>query len=187
MTITWAPASPDRLDDLRAVLDETYASRCCWCAYWYRPNADYKAGWGKDNPLTLTEKIEAGEEPGIIAYVAGEPAAWVSVAPRQAFDRLNRSKNFAPLDGIPVWAVNCFVVARAHRRQGLTTALARFAAEFAFGKGAPGVEAYPIVPSTRSSAGDLFVGTERTFLEAGYREVARPLPRRPIMRLMRDA
>ena len=41
------------------------------------------------------------------------------------FDRLNRSKNFAPLDGKDVWAVNCFVVASGFRRQGLMEKLAR--------------------------------------------------------------
>jgi GNAT superfamily N-acetyltransferase len=185
MNLIWAPATPDRLDDVAAVMDETYNSRSCWCAYWYRSNAAYRAGWGKDNPLTLTAKIEAGEEPGIVAYVDDAPVAWVSVAPRSAFDRLNRSRNFAPIDDLPVYAVNCFVVVKSYRRQGLTTALARFAAEFAFGKGAPGVEAYPIVPSEKSGPADLYVGTERAFREAGYVEVARPLPRRPIMRLLR--
>lgn len=126
----------------------------------------------------------AGEEPGIVGYVEGEPAAWVSVAPRTTFDRLNRSKNFAQLDGVPVWAVNCFVVARKFRRQGLMPTLARAAADFAIGKGAPGVEAYPLEPSEKSGAGDLFVGIPSAFRAAGYVEVARPLPRRPIMRLM---
>jgi GNAT superfamily N-acetyltransferase len=86
---------------------------------------------------------------------------------------------------VPVWAVNCFVVAKAYRRQGLMPVLARHAAEFAFGKGAPGVEAYPIEPSEKSGSGDLYLGTVNAFREAGYVEVARPLPRRPVMRLMR--
>jgi hypothetical protein len=181
----WHPATPDRLADLAAVMNDNAVSRNCWCAYWYRANAAYKAGWGRDNPATLTRIVEQGEEPGIIAYIEGQPAAWVSVAPRRKFDRLVRSRNFAPIDDADVWAVNCFVVVKAFRRKGLMPILARFAAEFAFGKGAPGVEAYPIEPSEKSGPGDLFIGTVSAFLAAGYREVARPLPRRPIMRLMR--
>ena len=63
--------------------------------------------------------------------------------------------------------------------------LARAAADFAFAKGAPAVEAYPIEPSEKSGAADLYVGTVSAFREAGYVEVARPLPRRPVMRLTR--
>ena len=128
--------------------------------------------------------MAAGEEPGIIAYVGGEPAAWVSVAPRTEFDRLRRSRNFAAIDDTPVWAVNCFVVAKPFRRHELMAVLARAAADFAFGKGAPGVEAYPIEPSGKSGAGDLYMGTVGALTKAGFEEVARPLPRRPIMRLM---
>jgi hypothetical protein len=63
--------------------------------------------------------------------------------------------------------------------------LARAAADFAIEKGADGAEAYPIVPGPKTAAGDLYLGSERAFIDAGYTEVARPLPRRPIMRRMR--
>jgi hypothetical protein len=185
MTPTYQPATAERLDDLAAVMAEASNADKCWCAYWYLGNAEYKTGWGALNHKPLSEKILAGEEPGIVAYVEGRPAAWVSVAPRRNFDRLNRSKHFAPIDDIPVWAVNCFVVAKAYRRQGLMATLAGDAAAFAFGKGAPGVEAYPIEPSGKSGSPDLYLGTPNAFRAAGYAEVARPLPRRPIMRLMR--
>ncbi len=178
------PATAARWTDVVAIIGNCAVANKCWCAYWYLSNADFKAGWGEPNRLPLEAKVVGGEEPGIIAYVEGEPAAWVSVAPRTDFDRLNRSRTFAPIDDVPVWAVNCFVVARRFRRQGLMPVLARAAADFALGKGAPGVEAYPIEPSETSGAGDLYLGTVKAFITAGYREVARPLPRRPIMRLM---
>ena len=178
------PASAARWADVAEVIGNCAVANRCWCAFWYLSNTDYKNGWGEENRLPLETRVAAGEEPGIVGYVDGEPAAWVSVAPRTAFDRLNRSKNFAPLDDVPVWAVNCFVVARRFRRRGLMPLLARAAADFALAKGAPGVEAYPIEPSAKSGAGDLFVGIVEAFKTAGYVEVARPLPRRPIMRLM---
>lgn len=186
MTPAFHAASPERWEDLVAVVGNCAVANRCWCAYWYLGNAEYKAGWGEQNRLSLEARVKDGAEPGLIAYVDGRPAAWVSVAPRSSFDRLNRSRHFAPLDDLPVWAVNCFVVARPYRRQGLMPQLARAAAEFALGKGAPGVEAYPIEPSETSGAGDLYLGTPRAFAQAGYREVARPLPRRPVMRLMAD-
>lgn len=179
------PVTPARWPDLVTVMSGCSYARKCWCAYWYLPNAEYKAGWGDKNRETLERLVKQGKKPGLIAYVGGEPAAWVSVAPRGNFDRLNRSKNFAPIDGKDVWAVNCFVVAPAFRRQGLMEKLARAAADFAISMGADGVEGYPLVPGPKTSAGDLYLGTERAFSEAGYAEAARPLPRRPIMRRMR--
>jgi GNAT superfamily N-acetyltransferase len=179
------PATAERWDDLVAVMDSSYNSRCCYCAYWYLPNADYKAGWGNGNDATLERLVEQGEEPGLLAYIDSIPAAWVGVAPRTNFDRLNRSRNFLALDDKKVWAVTCFVVAKDFRRQGLLPRLAAAAADFAIARGADGVEAYPIVPGPKSSPADLYVGTERTFLGAGYVEVARPLPRRPVMRKMK--
>ncbi len=62
--------------------------------------------------------------------------------------------------------------------------LARAAAEFAFSRGAPAVESYPVEPGPKTGAGDLYLGTISAFLRAGYVEVARPLPRRAIMRRM---
>jgi len=183
--LTIHPATADRWGDLVAVMDSSYNSRCCYCAYWYLPNADYKAGWGKGNEATLERLVKDGKQPGLLAYVKGTPAAWVGVAPRGNFDRLNRSRNFAPVDDKDVWAVNCFVVAKEFRRQGLLPQLAAAAADFAIGRGADGAEAYPIVPGPKSSPADLYLGTERSFLDAGYVEVARPLPRRPVMRKMK--
>lgn len=178
------PVTPERWDDLVLVMGRCSYARKCWCAYWYLSNADYKAGWGDKNRDTLERLVKDGKQPGLLAYVDGEPAAWVSVAPRENFDRLNRSKNFAALDEKDVWAVNCFVVAPDFRRQGLMAKLARAAADYAIKQGADGAEGYPLVPGPKTSAGDLYLGTESAFREAGYTEAARPLPRRPVMRRM---
>jgi GNAT superfamily N-acetyltransferase len=186
MPVEIVPATPYRWDDLVAVMGGCSYARKCWCAYWYLPNAAFKAGWGDANRETLERLVKEGQEPGLLAYVDSEPAAWVSVAPRGSFDRLNRSRNFAPSDDKDVWAVNCFVVLPDFRRQGLMVQLAAAAADFAIGKGAAGAEAYPLVPGPKTSAGDLYLGTDRAFLAAGYVEVARPLPRRPIMRRMKE-
>lgn len=178
------PATAERWADLVEVFEGCSYGRRCWCAYWYLPHAQFKAGWGEANRAPLERLVKDGTEPGLVAYVDGVPAGWVSVAPRRAFDRLNRSKNFAALDVSDVWAVNCFIVARDFRRHGMVSLLAGAAAEFAIGKGAPGVEAYPLEPGPKTGTGDLYLGTPNAFAAAGYREVARPLPRRPIMRRM---
>lgn len=179
------PVTANRWNDLVEVMQSCSYGRKCWCAYWYLPNAAFKAGWGDKNREPLQRLVQDGAEPGLLAYVGDVPAAWVSVAPRRSFDRLNRSKNFAAIDDADVWSVNCFVVSGPFRRQGLVARLAAAAAEFALEKGAAGAEAYPIEPGPKTGAGDLYLGTPRAFAAAGYVEVARPLPRRPVMRRMR--
>jgi GNAT superfamily N-acetyltransferase len=183
--VSVVPVTRERWDDLVSVMGDCSSARKCWCAYWYLPNAEFKAGWGEANRATLEGLVKAGQEPGLLAYVGGTPAGWVSVAPRRSFDRLNRSRNFAALDEADVWAVNCFVVARPFRGQGLMTKMAAAAAEFAIGNGAAGAEAYPIEPGPKTGSGDVYLGTPSAFAAAGYSEVARPLPRRPVMRRMR--
>jgi len=176
------PVTPGRWEDLAEVMNSCSYGRKCWCAYWYLPNAQFKAGWGDANREPLERLVKTGKRPGLLAYVDDRVAAWVSVAPRRNFDRLNRSKNFAPIDDRDVWAVNCFAVAPEFRRQGLMVQLADAAAEFALKNGAQAAEAYPLEPGPKTTGGDLYLGTPKAFAAAGYVEVARPLPRRPIMR-----
>ena len=182
MDLEIAPATPDRLDDLATVMAGCADGRKCWCAYWYLPNRAYKAGWGTTNREPLERLVKDGAEPGLIAYDGELPVGWVNVGPRARLDRLARSKTFVALDDLPVWSVSCFIVAKSHRRQGLVTRLADAAARFAFARGAPAVEAYPVDAERSSSAYDFFLGTTNAFLRAGYREVARPTPRRAVMR-----
>lgn len=181
--IVCAPASAERWDDLAAVMEGCSYARKCWCAYWYLPNKDYRADWGEANAATLKARVAAGEEPGVIAWVEGEPAGWCAVAPRENHDRLNRSRPFAALDATPVWSVTCFVVRKGYRKRGLMRALLGAAIEHARAKGATMLEAYPMEPGEKTGGGELFVGTMAAFADAGFEEVARPLPRRPIMRL----
>ncbi|MFB2605296.1 GNAT family N-acetyltransferase, partial [Rhizobium phaseoli] len=99
------------------------------------------------------------------------------------FDRLRRSKPFAPVDDRPVWSINCFIVRKPFRRQGLSRLLLKHAVEFARGNGAECLEAYPVDQRRAAGTGDLYPGTLSIFLDAGFAEVARRLPTRPIVRL----
>lgn len=177
------PVSPDRLADCAAVFSDCSYGRKCWCCYWYLPNRDYKAGWGEGNRRFFESLVLAGREPGIIGYVGGEPAAWLGIAPRAAFDRLNRSKSFAPVDDIPVWSMNCFIVRKAWRKSGMMRRLIAGGIEFVRERGGKTVEAYPFEGTRKPLNDELFVGTAAAFRNLGFVEVARRLPSRPVMRL----
>ncbi len=175
-------ATPERWPDVEAAMRGCSYARKCWCAYWYLPNRDYKAGWGETNSATLKAKVAAGEEPGVVAYLDDMPAGWCAVAPRERHDRLKRSKPFAPVDGRPVWSITCFVVRTGCRRRGLMRTLLQAAVTHARDRGAALVEAYPVEPGPKTGGADLYFGTANAFRDCGFVEVARRLPTRPIMR-----
>lgn len=73
---------------------------------------------------------------------------------------------------------------REFRRQGLSERLLDAAIDHARTHGARVVEGYPVdTDATRASANSLFHGALSTFEAAGFAEVARPTPSRPIVSL----
>lgn len=150
-------------------------------------SARFAQGRGAGNKRALHRLVTNGARPGLIAYRGSAPAGWCAVAPRDEYDRLGRSRVMAPVDDQPVWSVVCFFVDRAARRTGVTTALLRAAIEHARKGGARIVEGYPIDPAGKPVA-DTFAwfGLLSAFRRAGFEEVARRSPTRPIMRHVID-
>ena len=93
-----------------------------------------------------------------------------------------------PGDGpeVPVWSVSCFVVAPGHRRSGVAAALLHAAVGHAVAHGAGIVEGYPVNPELRPKAGpaDLYQGTLKLFLAAGFEVVSDAVPGRAVVRLV---
>jgi hypothetical protein len=174
--------TPELLGDACTVFEGCSYGRKCWCAYWYRPNREHKAGWGSGNRAFFEELVKSGEEPGIIAFVDDQPAGWLGIAPRTSFDRLNRSKPFAAIDDTPVWAMNCFIIERQFRRSGLMRGLIMAGLDFIRQRGGAVAEAYPWEGNRKPLVDELFVGTAAAFRDCGFVAVARRLPSRPIMR-----
>ena len=151
--------------------------------YWRLGNREFEAGKGEGNRAALKALVEAGETPGLLAYVAGEPAGWIAIAPREAYPRLARSRILKPVDDQPVWSITCFFVGRPFRRRGLTLQLLRAAVEFAAARDARIVEGYPVdTAGARTPDPFAYTGLASAFLKAGFVEVARRSEKRPIMR-----
>ncbi len=145
--------------------------------------ADYERGKGDDNRRALRRLVTSGIPPGVLAYDGDSPVGWCAVAPREAYPRLARSRAMRAVDDRPVWSVVCLFVAKGHRRRGISVALLRGAAEYAALQGARLVEGYPVEPRSGTMP-DVFAwtGTASAFRDAGFSEVGRSLPGRPIMR-----
>lgn len=87
------------------------------------------------------------------------------------------------VDEQPVWSVICFVVPPAYRGQGVAQALLRGAVAYARRQGATLIEAYPVDRPARSHDEYMWFGAKSMYDHAGFKEVARRKPQRPIVRL----
>ena len=182
--LSFAPLTPRVWGDFEELFGTRGACGGCWCMWWRQKHSEFERNKGERNRKAMKALVESGEVPGILAYDGGRPVAWCSVAPRESFPRLSRSRILKPVDDEPVWSVVCFFIARSHRGRGVSRAILEAAAEHAGRQGARIVEGYPIEPKKGKTA-DLFVytGLASVFRKAGFDEVARRSETRPIMRL----
>lgn len=155
----------------------------CWCMLWRKTKKQHDRDSGAANRADIEALAKSDLPPGLIATSDGTPAGWISVAPRADFPRLDSSRVLQPVDDAEVWSVSCFLIAKEFRRQGVASALLEAACDFARERGGRILEGYPIAPNkTPYPAAYAWTGFETVFLGAGFEEVARRSPTRPIMR-----
>jgi ribosomal protein S18 acetylase RimI-like enzyme len=189
MKLTLLPVTPKRWTDLEAVFGAKGCSiaRCCWCMAYRRSGARpcLRPGMSRSqaNRAELKALVDAGKSPGLIAYEGKAPVGWVSVGPREEYARLKRSPVMKPVDDQPVWSVICFVVPSAYRGRGVAHALLGGAIAYAGKHGAALIEAYPVDKPGRSKDDAMWFGAKSMYDRAGFEEVARRKPMRPVVRL----
>lgn len=181
---TIRPLTPDLWADFVRLFGERGVGGGCWCMFWrLGSRKEYEAGKGDGNREAMRRTVEEGPPPGLIAFDGGEPVGWCAVAPRDAYPALERSPSRRRIDDEPVWSVPCVYVARSHRGRGLSTALIEAACDWAAERGAKVIEGYPVPAKPGvSSTSYAFTGYEKTFARAGFREVVRRYPTRPVVR-----
>lgn len=181
--IEFHPLTPDRLADFEELFGPRGACAGCWCMFWRLPRSVWTRRQGAGNRRAMRKIVRDGGAPGILAYDAGRAVGWCAVAPRAETPALERSRIMKPVDAEPVWSITCFFVLREFRRRGITAKLIAAAAEHAGKRGAKIVEGYPVEPR-KGSMPDVFAftGLAAAFRKAGFTEVARRSPTRPIMR-----
>ena len=184
------PLTPERFPDLAALFEEGGDPKWCWCTYFRFRGRDWSNSTAAGNRTALEELTQATLAPGLVAYREDRAVGWVSLAPREDYERLATSKILAPLDDIPVWSIVCFVVSRRVRGQGVAAALLDAAVDYARDHGATTLEGYPVeVPSgERIPPANAYHGTLAMFERAGFEVVERrqwnaTTPVRPIVRL----
>ena len=189
MKLTVRPLTPERWADWEAVFGAPGCSvaRGCACMY-YRlsgspPATPKGATRAEVNRRSFKALVDGGAFTGLIGYRGDEPVGWVSLGPREHFAKLARSPVMKPVDGARVWSIVCFVVPSAYRGQGVARALLDGAIEHARRRGATLLEGYPVDRAERSRDDGMWFGAKSMFDAAGFEEVARRTPDRPVMRL----
>ena len=177
------PVTPDRWDDLVTLFGPNGAYSNCWCTYGTWRTAEWDRRTGKQRRAELRRQVAEGREPGLLAYVDGEPVGWCAVAPRQRYDRLTnpRARTFRPIDERESWVVTCFFIRRDQRGKGVAETLLRVVPSFVAERGGTLVEGYPVEHADHGAAA-LYTGTTGMFERAEFAEVAR-LGGRPLVRL----
>jgi len=189
MKLTVLPVTTDRWSDLEAIFAAKGCSvaRGCWCMAYRQSGAQEPPPAGtsrsQTNRAALKALVDAGKSPGLIAYHGKVPVGWVSIAPRDEFARLKRSPVMKPVDDKPVWSIVCFVVPSEYRGQGVAYALLQGAIAYAREHGATLIEAYPVDKPGRARDNDMWFGSKSMYDRAGFQEVLRRKPARPVVRL----
>lgn len=154
----------------------------CWCMYWKLRGKAFTEAKGYETRQMHKSIVDSGVVTGLLAYLHGDVIGWVAVEPRQAYPRLAHSRLLKPVDDQPVWSVTCFFVAKAARRQGVTVELLKAAVEYVKKQGGKIVEGYPVEPDKVLPAPSIYTGVASAFRQAGFQEVVRRAPHRPIFR-----
>lgn len=187
------PLTPARFRDLAALFEEGGDPKWCWCTWFRFRGRSWSNSTAADNRAAL-QALTAREPddhpaPGLVAYRDDRAVGWVSLGPRDSYERLTYSKVLAPLDDAPVWSIVCFVVSRRARGQGVAAKLLDAAVAHARQHGATMLEAYPIdtgagrVPSANAFHGTLSMFERAGFQVAALRQLNESTPVRPIVRL----
>jgi GNAT superfamily N-acetyltransferase len=183
MALRIEPVSTDNFADLEELFGPKGAWSGCWCMWNRQTNAEFQENNYEPNRRLLRQAIAEEQEFGLLAYDGEIPVGWVAVAPRSEYLRLQRSPVTKPVDDRPVWSVTCFVVAKDHREQGVAGELLAAAVARVRSLGGETVEGYPVDPGGGIAPNAAWHGLASMFETAGFTEVARRKPRRPIYRL----
>jgi GNAT superfamily N-acetyltransferase len=181
--LVFKPVTLAEWPDMQKLFTSSNPFRRCWCMFWRSKRADFERGQGGGNRAAMEQLIVSGHVPGLLAYQAEEPVGWVSVAPREDFAALERSRTLKRIDNQPVWSIVCFVVSKEQRSKGMLAVLIRGAVDYAASQGARIVEAYPLIPEESSNpALSIYMGVVSTFEQLGFKEMAQPSRMRMMMR-----
>jgi GNAT superfamily N-acetyltransferase len=182
LSVAVHPATAARWHDLETLFGEQGADAGCWCMFWRLGPAPFKERPVSEHKEALKGLVEGGQVPGLLLYGDGQAMGRCSIAPRETFPGLERSRVYQRVDDQPVWSIVCFFVAKPFRRKGVMKHLLAGALAYAREHGAQIVEGYPRDVAGTVASGTGYRGIASTFREVGFVEVRRASNTQLIMR-----
>ncbi len=187
MRLDIQPLTPQRWNDVVTLFERPGCSiaRGCWCMFYRESGKSVvptNLSLREARKRSLKKLVDRGVIPGLLGYRDGQPVGWISLGPRDDYARLARSPVMKPVDDKPVWSVVCFVVDPKLRQQGVAAALLNGALKWARDNKVNLVEAYPVDKSSRAADDAMWFGAKSMYDNAGFVEVARRKPARPVVR-----
>jgi len=173
------PLTASTWDALATFFREGGDPRWCWCQFQRLRSKDMSRMKVPELRERLHGQAQSDQPPGLVAFDGERAVGWLSLGPRTDFERIVRSRVIPKVDDRPVWSIVCLAVSPAVRGRGVARALLAGAIDYARGKGAIALEAYPVRLPT-NDAGDAeaihpnaaFTGTLPMFQREGFAVVA---------------
>jgi GNAT superfamily N-acetyltransferase len=184
LDLSFHPLTQKLWRDFEMLFGDRGACGGCWCMYWKLRGRDFEEAAGDSARQMQKSIVDAKEVPGLLAYSDGYPIGWIAVEPRSAYPKLAHSRVLKPVDDQEVWSITCFFIEKKHRRKGITVELIKAAAAYVKSRGGKIVEGYPVDAQKSQPDPFVYTGTASAFKQAGFVEVARHSPTRPIFRIV---
>ncbi len=175
--LMFKPVTQATRADFVAVFAGPGGPKYCWCMAWRATKEELKDTSSAAREKQMLSRVDAGVPVGLVGYAGGEPVAWVSIAPRDTYQRLGGPES---QPGESIWSLACMYMRRQLRRQGQARAMIEAAIDYAEDQGATVVEAYPVDPESPSYR---FMGFVGSYEALGFVEVGRTGTRRHVVRL----
>lgn len=153
----------------------------CWCQR-------FRLHDSASNEEALRTELRSADVPiGLLAYLNDQPVGWTRVVPRNTLSGIVGNPAVQRLleDDAAAWWVTCVNLRREARGRGIGAELLRAAVDHARAHGATVVDGHPVDRHRlkgNPSPAALFAGTLSMFTAAGFHELGRTYPSRPVMR-----
>ncbi len=159
------PVTAESWPDFRRLFEARGGPHYCWCGVYRFVSAHLMDG--SEKRAAMQALVQADTPIGVLAYRDGEPIGWCSIAPRESYVKLRRSRTMPRVtdEDTPTWTVLCFFVARPARGSGVNRALLAGAVDYARARGARVIEGYPFDTAGISSR---HRGHSSVFAAAGF-------------------
>ena len=173
------PVTTENWTDFETLFEGRGGPKTCWCMIWRNgPDGKPPGPDRSDRKAAMAALVQRGTSIVILAYLAGVPVAWCSIAPRVSYSTgLAQARPGDTEQNL--WSLVCFFMASPYRKTGLFAALLAEAEAEARRRGAAVLEAYPVAPGSPSYR---FSGFVPNFAAAGFVHVGQEGTRRNIMR-----